>query len=293
MMTIEPARFAHDGITLVGTWYRPHRSSPDGGTPAVIAAPGFGGVKEMGFPAIAGAIAEAGIATLVFDYAGFGASGGEPREHVDPEQQLAQFGSALSYAAGLEWVDARRLGVCGPSLGGARALRVAATDQRVRCAVAIAPYVEQAGDAPPEVIEAVIADAVARADGAPHRTIPIVGHPGDLAVLTSDGAWDWVQRELEKVPDTPNEVTLASLIGVSEYRPLDGITRFPVPVLVIIATDDTINLAATTLRALDGIGGVDLVEIPATHFSIFDEHLPDMAAATVEWFARHLDTAPR
>ena len=68
-----------------------------------------------------------GIATLIFDYVGFGASGGELRQHVDPAAQVAQFRRALDWLTADPRIDASRLGVWGPSMAGGHTLTLAAT----------------------------------------------------------------------------------------------------------------------------------------------------------------------
>jgi dienelactone hydrolase len=281
--------FDHDGTRLSGTWYWPRTGADAVAAPVAIAAPGFGGVKEMGLPSGAEILAAAGIAVLTFDYAGFGGSEGEPRQHVDPQAQLAQFRSAISYVSTVVGIDPERIGLWGISLAGGHALRLAATDDRVKCAVSIVPFVEvNSGGAPPELIDAIVADVAARSEGKPHGTVPIVGRPGELCVLTNDGALEWVQSQIAGIDGLDDFVTLASLVEASQYRPLDGVVSFRSPVRVIVGTEDTVNPASLTMSALEPFGSVDVVEFPATHFSIFEEHSEAMMASTLEWFTMHL-----
>lgn len=283
---VESTTFTHDGIRLSALLFRP--DGADGPVPAVVVAQGFGNVKEVVLPELGEHLAAAGIATLAFDFGGFGDSGsvGDLRQHVDPTAQLAQYRSALGYVETLDGIDADRLGVCGISLSGGHAMRLAATDDRVRCAVAIVPFVElNSSDASPDLLEAIIADVGARGRGEPFGMIPIVGQPGDLAVLTADGAGDIV---LDAAPNLRNEVTLASLIEMAEYKPLAGIEAFAAPVRAILGTADTVNPPTLARAALAPFADVDLVDLPADHFSIFTDHLDETAASTAEWFTRHL-----
>ena len=55
--------------------------------PCVVLAHGFSGTMDRLFPH-AERFAAGGIAALVFDYRGFGESGGEPRQVVDFPSQL-------------------------------------------------------------------------------------------------------------------------------------------------------------------------------------------------------------
>jgi uncharacterized protein len=71
-----------DGVTLRGWHYLPDQHS--GKVPAIVMAHGFSAVKEMYLDKFAEVFAEAGLGALVFDNRNFGASGGEPRQEIDP-----------------------------------------------------------------------------------------------------------------------------------------------------------------------------------------------------------------
>lgn len=282
---IEATTFSYEGVTLAGTLFMPaHADRP---VPATVSAAGFGGTKEMLLPLFAEALARAGIATLIFDYAGFGASGGEPRQHVAPAAQVEQFRHALDWLAADPRIDAGRLGVWGPSMAGGHTLTLAATDERVRCAVALIPFTSVAPKAPdPTLIEALKADAQARERGERPKTIPTVGKPGTVAVMTSDGAWEWFERMTSKL-SLRNEVTLASLFEVGSYRPGDLASQIKVPLRVILAADDTITPPGPARAALRAAPQVDFLEFPETHFQLFEKHAPAVVDATVSWFRRH------
>lgn len=282
---IKRTAFIHDGLTLDATLYQPERGKDR--FPAVVGANGIGNIKEIGLPVIAEALAAAGIATLLFDYAGFGESEGEPRQHVVPWSQVAQFRTALSYLGSLDGIDVNRLGVWGPSFAGAHALHLAATEPLVQCAVALVPFVEVTAEVDPALIEAIVADVESRSNGGDYGTIPLMGFGDELSLLHADGADELLQSWGSEM-GLINEITLASLIDVGAYRPLDEMERFNVPVRAILATDDTINPANVTRAALKPFPEVDIVEIPGGHFSVLLEQADAATTATVEWFARHL-----
>src|SRR5262249_33460852 len=79
-------------------------------------AHGFSAVKEMYLDRFAEAFAAGGLGALVFDNRNFGASDGEPRQHVDPWQQVRDYRDAITFAtfAGIRRVG-RRLSSCGPA----------------------------------------------------------------------------------------------------------------------------------------------------------------------------------
>ncbi|GAB2819682.1 CocE/NonD family hydrolase [Actinocorallia aurea] len=118
-------------ITLDATFYRPEGA---GKAPAVLLAHGFGGSKRSQ-TAAARELAERGYAVLTWSARGFGASGGQialnsPDYEVKDTRQL------------IDWLGKRpevlqdapgdpRVGLAGPSYGGAISLLTAAYDDRV------------------------------------------------------------------------------------------------------------------------------------------------------------------
>jgi uncharacterized protein len=109
--------------------------------PAIVMAPGFSGVKECNYPFIAEYIAKEGFAALLFDYPNFGESAGIPRYEADPGVQIQAYREGISFLINLEYVDKSRIGIWGGSYSGGHALVVSALDKRVKCMVAITPFI--------------------------------------------------------------------------------------------------------------------------------------------------------
>ena len=63
-----------------------------------------------------------GFATLLYDHAGFGTSGGEPRQEVNPWRQVHGYRSAVSFLSERPEIDASRIAVWGFSYSGSIAL---------------------------------------------------------------------------------------------------------------------------------------------------------------------------
>jgi pimeloyl-ACP methyl ester carboxylesterase len=59
-----------------------------GGRPVVVMAHGFGGTKDSGLEPFAERIASAGADVFAFDYRGFGASEGQPRQTISIKRQV-------------------------------------------------------------------------------------------------------------------------------------------------------------------------------------------------------------
>jgi hypothetical protein len=107
-----------DGVEL-GGWFVPAAGQPTGDT--VIVFNGNAGHRGYRAP-LARALAARGIATLLFDYRGYGGNPGSPSE-----EGLAADGRAVrAYVTQRPGVDAERIVLFGESLGTAVAVRLAA-----------------------------------------------------------------------------------------------------------------------------------------------------------------------
>src|SRR5258705_10366688 len=102
------------GEPFAAAWlFLPETAAPGARVPAVAMAHGLGAVKEMYLEPFARRFAAVGIAALVFDYRGFGASGGEPRQRISPRDQMEDYRNALPWPSLQPEIDADRLGVWG------------------------------------------------------------------------------------------------------------------------------------------------------------------------------------
>lgn len=88
--------FDAEGVTLRGWMYVPDNG--DGPWPTIVMAHGFSAVREMYLDRFAEFFAEAGLAALVFDNRNFGASDGEPRQEIDPWEQVRDYRHTIGYA---------------------------------------------------------------------------------------------------------------------------------------------------------------------------------------------------
>lgn len=287
--TIEPLTFPSAGVRLAADLYLPAAPGPH---PAVVTAPGFAGVKEMLIPAYGEALASAGVACLAFDYAGFGASEGERRQHVAPREQAAAFIDALDRVAAHPRVDAERLGTWGTSMSGAHAIVAATRDPRVRAVVSIIPFMGAPRRPEPQIVRAVAGDLAGQLVRRPPREIAVAGDPGERAVMTTDGALAWVQTMAAEAPRYENRVTVSSLLEVARYSAAQAASEVEAPTRVILAEDDGITPAAKVRRAVAGNANVELIGFPETHFELFDEHGDEVIGLTVEWLAAHLAPGP-
>jgi len=122
-----------DGVILRGWHYLPERAGP---ALTVIMAHGYSAVKEMYLDRFAEVFAGAGIGAVVFDNRNFGASDGEPRQEIDPWQQIRDYRDAITWASSLSRGRCRahrRLGLKLQRRSCARGRRHRPTGQVRRC----------------------------------------------------------------------------------------------------------------------------------------------------------------
>ena len=70
--------------------------------------------------------AAAGVSALLFDHRNLGASGGEPRQEINPWVQCRGYRDAIDFASMLADHDPARIGIWGDSFSGGEVFLVAA-----------------------------------------------------------------------------------------------------------------------------------------------------------------------
>lgn len=291
-VSVEAVSFTSEGETISAILYLPSGAAPVRGWPAVVTGPGFGGVKEMLIDEYAMVLARRGIACLSLDFRHWGASGGAPRQDLNPERQIADLEAGLDYLAGRDGIDRNRLGIWGTSMSGGHTLSLAATNHKVRAAVAILPFLRAPIPKPFNflLVAELILDAAKSLVGMRSNTIPIFAErPGMRAVMTSDGGWEWMQQITRSAPTYRNVVTVRSLRRVMTYRPETLAQKIPIPTLLISAKDDLITPSGPIARFADRMRVAhDLHEFPGSHFELFGVHLMATTGLTADWFTKYL-----
>jgi hypothetical protein len=290
--------FDSDGSRCAGWLYLPAGEGP---FPAVAMAHGMGAVKEMYIEPFAQAFAQNGIAALLFDYRGFGASEGEPRSRISPRDQIEDYRSALTCLALRDEVDANRLGVWGTSFSGGHVLHLGAYDPRVKAVVsqvgAMDLYENARRVSSPEqfeVFRAMIAhERTRKAVEGTELYIPNAAPTGSgPAMQVDDETHDWlINAQRTVAPAWRNEVTVGSFEAILEHAPAKSIERIsPRPLLMILATEDKWTPPDMIRAAFDRAGEPKrLLEIPGSHYAVYEgAGQTEAAEAAVDWFRTHL-----
>jgi uncharacterized protein len=302
VMRRERISFVSGADVCAGYLFVPEAAADTGRRwPYVVLAQGFSGTMDRLVPH-AERFAAGGIAALVFDYRGFGESGGQPRQVVDLPSQRDDLRAAVAWARGRGELDPGRVALWGSSLGGAHVISVAADDPGIAAVVAQIPFNgfprvrDRSAAASLRLLAAMLWDALRGKLGLSPAYIPMIGRPGEVAVVSTTEA----RRHLrtlagEGTTRWRNQVAPRGLLQMLRYRPALDAARLPAPLLVCLAIDDTETPEAMARELADRAPHGTVRRYPGTHFdfygdpSVRDQALADQLAFLVE----HLHPSPR
>lgn len=267
-----------------------------GSPPCVVMAHGFGATRIAGLAPFAERFAVAGLAALVFDYRGFGDSGGSERQVLDIQRQLEDWRAAVAYARALPEVDADRIALWGTSFSGGHVVSIAAEDQRVAAVISQAPFedgIAALWAAGPmdnlRLLRAGVRDEARRLlRREPHR-IAIVGPPGSTAAMNSPDAEPGYRAMFEHGAPFVNEVAGRIGLRVGFYRPIRVANRVTCPWLVCVCDHDAVTPPRPSLAAARRASRSEVRRYDAGHFDIYRGSVFEQAVADqVEFLQRHL-----
>ncbi len=190
--------FASEGAALRGLLYLPQAKAAK--PPVVVMTHGTSATIRMVADRYAQAFCRAGVAALLYDHRNFGASGGEPRQEINPWIQCRGYRDAIGFVETLAQVDRERIALWGDSYSGGEVVVAAAADPRVKAVVAQCPVF---GAEPPPIEPGPAAfetmkDILHRGDvrGSPETTtgpIPVVScdQAGTPSLLKPIQAYRW------------------------------------------------------------------------------------------------------
>lgn len=295
----EDIEFDAEGVMLRGWFYSPEDAS--GEVPCVIMTHGFSCTKEMGIEGFAEAFSAAGLACVVYDHRGFGASDaapGKPRQELEPWEQVRDYQHAISYAQSRPDVDASRIAVWGSSLSAAHAFVVAAIDRRVKAVSGQVPAIsgrrnfESAvrADFWQATWDMLAADRLARARGEAPAMMPVVdSDPTAPSALPSPDSYEFFSAY--EGTAWRNEVTLRSLELCSGYEPGEFLKLIaPTPLLMLVAPNDRVTPGHWACEAYETAAHPKrLVLLPGGHFDAYTGQGFEISSnAAREFFLEHL-----
>ncbi len=212
------------------------------GRPVVVMAHGLGGTMDSGLAPFAEGLATAGLDVLAFDYRGFGASAGEPRQTVSIARQVDDYRAAMAAAARLPGVDPDRLVLWGVSVSGGHVLEAGAARDDVAAVVSVTPLVSGAAAGrlalahhkKSAILRSTLAGLRSKVGGP--VMMPIVARPGEFGAMTLDGAYEAYTAMAG--PTWRNEIDAAIGLELGGLRPGRFAKDIGCPLFVQIADFD-------------------------------------------------------
>ncbi len=249
------------------------------GRPCVVMAHGFGCTKDSGLDPFARRFAEAGAEVLVFDYRGFGESGGEPRQFVDHRRHREDYHSAIAHARALPGIDPERIVLWGSSYSGGHVIAVAADDPRIAGVISqgaamdgLASVLEIWNYAGPRQLATLTAHAlIDQGLGLfrlrPHM-VPIVGPPDSPAAMSADDCLPGYSAIAG--PTFRNEMAARQIPLIMLNRPVRSAGKLHMPVLLVIANHDSIAPPSGAEKVARRVKGrVQVERMDVGHFDIY------------------------
>jgi uncharacterized protein len=288
--------FPSEGTPCAAWLYRPEGVQ---NPPIVVMAHGFAAFRELRLDAYAERFAQAGYAALVFDYRYWGASGGEPRRILDIKAQHADWRAAIAYARSLDGVDTTRVVGWGSSFGGGHVLDLAAEDHALAAAIVQVPHVSGPAStfsqSPKLVARLIIAglrDQVGAWLGRPPYRTAAIGQPGDIAMMTSPGAAELVERmagDRREELLAENDVAARIVLRIPFYSPGRHAGDITAPTLVQLAEHDDVTPYAKAQKIVARIPKGEVRSYDCSHFEPYlDPHFEQIITDQIDFLGRHV-----
>jgi dienelactone hydrolase len=290
MMGVEEMTFLSEGVDCAARVYRPD-VAPGEATPCVVMANGFSLTRDDGLPAFAERFAGIGITALTFDFRHLGGSGGEPRQVIDVDRQRADFRAAVSFARGLEGIDADAVTVWGFSSGGGLAIYTAADDHRIAAAVALCPATDTIAflrRTPMRTLHAVNVAILRNMLGRPRVHIPVAGRPGSKAWFSQPEALPGFEAVCDDRSLWRNEYLPLSFAGATSFRAVRVARRVQCPLFVCIGEKDHMVPREAAERSAERAPRGEHNTYPIDHFGGFlGEGFERVVTDQIEFLRRH------
>lgn len=291
-MRTSEVSFYSEGERIAGLW----RTPDDGEGPfrAIVQGPGWLGLKDAKlYVRYHEALTEAGYGVLVFDYRGFGDSGGD-RGFLSPAWQLQDLVNAVTYLTTRADVVADAIGVFGSGgTGGGNAVLLAATDPRVKAVVSQVPVADGRDWLHRMRSESDwLAFLAALEEDRRQRVVEGAGrrvHPREeIMVPTAERKATTIKSDVDG--RIPTDVPLACAEEILAYRPVEAAAGLATPLLVIGVEDDATTPTDHAEALYDAAAGPKelIIQRHTTHYAAYDRYWEHTTPRIVEWFDNYV-----
>ncbi len=296
-MQEQQVSFYSEGVRVAGILRRAEQP-PAGLLPAIVQGPGWLGLKDSKlYVRYHQALTDAGFAILIFDYRGFGDSEGD-RGLLLPSMQLEDLINAVTYLTTRDDIDPDRIGVFGSGgTGGGNAVMLAATDQRIRCAVAQVPVAD--GEdwlhrmrREYEWYEFLDRLETDRKQRVLHGSGEHVHPREEIMIPTPERRATKIKADVDD--RIPSSVPLRSAEAILDYKPIDIVHRIaPRPLLIVGVEGDAVTPTdhATRLYNAAGVPKKLIMQRHTTHYAAYNRYWTVVTPQIVDWFITYMGDA--
>lgn len=288
-VTVAALNFPCSGTSCSADLYLPAAAAKAAGErpPVVVMAHGFGGQKEWALPPYAKRFAEAGMAVLLFDYRGFGLSGGQPRYVVDASKHVQDWLAAIAYVRSRPDLDGGRIGLWGTSYSGGQVLDVGQRNpEGVRAISAQVPFVSGLSSSwlypkkyLPKATWLAVRDLL-RNDNEEPLYIETINKDGGFAALICPECGAGYAKLVPPGTTSPNKVAARIMMTLPLYEPGRHADRIQASVLIMAAERDGLIPIDAVRSVAKKIPHAEFVELKgADHFAPYNGPLWEQVVA--------------
>lgn len=251
------------------------------GAPAVILGHGFGLTRDCGLEAYAERFAQAGMHAILFDYRGFGASGGELRDVTIVREQLADYLTVIGGTRELDGIDPDRIALWGTSYSGGLVVSAAAEDGRIAAIVSQVPNLDNLATlrfltfrrTPMQQLRQVgwiTRDVIRGLRGREPYYVTANGKDGENAAYASTEAWEQIAKI--RGESWNNRVALRDFARLPMFRAIKDLPRVNCRIQFFACDRDNLTPAKPAIDAAAKLGDrAELHVYHAGHFGIYVE----------------------
>ena len=253
-------------------------------------AHGFSGTRRERRPAYAERSPTPAFAVLLFDYRGFGDSGGGPRQVIDIKRQQEDYEAAIATARNLDGVDPDRIALFGTSFSGGHVVSLASRHPELAAVIAQVPFAD--GIAQLKVTPTRVAlrgtidgirDLIAGWRGLQPVMIKPTGPPGSYAVMTAPEADPGFRAILGEDSLWLGQVGARIMLFVGTFRPVAQAADVKCPLLVQVGERDETTPPEPAIKMAERAPRGELKRYPVGHFDpyvgdTFEQFVSDQVA---------------
>jgi hypothetical protein len=286
--------FFSEGDRIAGIWRTP---DTDGPFRAIVQGPGWLGLKDGKlYVRYHEALVAAGFAVLIFDYRGFGDSGGD-RGVLSPSRQLQDLVNAVTYLTTRDDVIADAIGAFGSGgTGGGNSIMLADADPRVKAAVSQVPVAD--GE---DWLHRMrqehewLSFLAALDDDRRQRVLTGEGrrvHPREeIMVPTPERRATKIKADVDD--KIPTSISLSAAEEIIAYKPIVAARKLTTPLMVIGVSGDATTPTDHAERLYEAAQGPKtmIMQNHTTHYAAYDRYWEQTTPRIVEWFDRYVRPA--